>query len=155
MKNICEECKYSTEYGGCLCGIEEVVLTDVCGCNYSEEMLSLLYEYRKFEASEAYSYRTIGEFEHATDLEEDLKKKQANGEEIGYWDKENVSIAWKRFNELRVMDAEYTRCNYLRFFEKHDPKGKLRKHLKRKGQYPYWIHDLFYIEKFEKHEEKV
>ncbi len=47
------------------------------------------------------------------------------------------------------------RCNYLRFFEKHDPKGKPRKHLKRKGQYPYWIHDLFYVEKFEKHEEKV
>ena len=155
MKNLCEECKHSTEYGGCLCGIEEVVLTDVCGCNYSEEMLSLLYEYRKFEASEAYSYRTIGEFEEATSLEEELKKKQANGEEIGYWDKENVSIAWKRFYELRVMDAEYTRCNYLRFFEKHDPKGKLRKHLKRKGQYPYWIHDLFYVERFEKHEEQV
>ena len=118
-------------------------------------MLSLLYEYRKFEMSEAYSYRTIDEFEHATSLDEELKKKQTNGEEIGYWDKENVSIAWKRFYELRVMDAEYTRCNYLRFFEKHDPKGKLRKHLKRKKQYPYWIHDLFYVERFEKHEEKV
>ena len=83
MKNLCEECKYSTEYGGCLCGIEEIVLTDAYGCNYSEEMLSLLYEYRKFEMSEAYSYRTIDEFEHATSLEEELKKKQANGEEGG------------------------------------------------------------------------
>ena len=64
-------------------------------------------------------------------------------------------MAWERFYELRVMDAEYTRCNYLRFFGKHDPKGKLRRHLKRKGQYPYWIHDLFYVEKFKKHEEKV
>ena len=155
MKNLCEYCKYTTEYGGCLCGIENLDSPDGYGCNYSEEMLSLLNKYTEFEISEAYSYRTIGEFEDATSLEEELKEKQAKGEEIGYWDKEKVSIAWKRFYKLRVMDAEYTRCNYLRFFEKHDPKGKLRRHLKRKGQYPYWIHNLFYVEKYEKHEEKV
>ena len=155
MKNLCEYCKYTTEYDGCLCGIENLDSPDGYGCNYSEEMLSLLNEYTEFEISEAYSYRTIGEFEDATSLEEELKEKQAKGEEIGYWDKEKVSIAWKRFYELRVMDAEYKRCNYLRFFEKYDPKGKLRRHLKRKGQYPYWIHDLFYVEKYEKQEEKV
>ena len=155
MKNLCEYCKYTTEYDGCLCGIEKLDSPDGCGCNYSEKMLSLLNEYSEFEISEAYSYRTLGEFEDATSLEEELKEKQAKGEEIGYWDKEKVSIAWERFYELRVMDAEYTRCNYLRFFENNDAKGKLRRHLKRKGQYPYWIHNLFYVEKYEKHEEKV
>ena len=147
MKNLCEYCKYTTEYDGCLCGIENLDSPDGYGCNYSEEMLSLLNEYTEFEISEAYSYRTIGEFEDATSLEEELKEKQAKGEEIGYWDKEDVKIAWEHYEELYLMDLEYRRCELLRFFKKYDPEGKLKRFLKKKGKYPYWIEDLFYVDK--------
>ena len=87
MKNLCEYCKYTTEYDGCLCGIENLDSPDGYGCNYSEEMLSLLNEYSEFEISEAYSYRTLGEFEDATSLAEERKEKHAIGEAIGYWHK--------------------------------------------------------------------
>ena len=68
MKNLCEYCKYTTEYDGCLCGIENLDSPDGYGCNYSEEMLSLLNEYTEFKISEAYSYRSVVRAHHPDDI---------------------------------------------------------------------------------------
>ena len=56
-------------------------------------------------------------------------------------------MAWEHYEELYLMDLEYGRCEFLRFFKKYDPKGKLKRFLKKKGKYPYWIEDLFYVDK--------
>lgn len=150
MRNKCEDCGYlswNNEY--CNCGIDpdEFNCEDGCGCPYSKKMLALLKDWTDFEFSESYPFRIMYEYEHALRLEEELKEKMANGEEIGYWDKEDVKIAWEHYEELRLMDMEYRRCEFLRFFKKYDPKGKLKRFLKEKGKYPYWIEDLFYVEK--------
>ena len=162
MKNICVECKYLevTKYPDaeddiyCKCGVEECYSSTDIGCNYSKEVLSLLQKYVVFENSELESHRTSNAWAYVRMLEEELNRKQENGEEIDFCNQIEASLAREYFEEVKKMDREYKRCNYLRFFEKNDPKGVLRRHLKRKGQYPYWIHDLFYVENYDKYEEK-
>ena len=160
MKNICVECKYLEviEYPDaeddfyCKCGLEECCSPTDIGCNYSEEVLSLLQKYTEFENSELISNRTLNDYAYVIKLEEELKRKRDNGEEVDFFDQIEASLARERFEEVKKMDREYKRCNYLRFFKKNDPKGILRRHLKRKGQYPNWIHDLFYVENYDKYE---
>lgn len=160
MKNICVECKYlevikypdAEDDFYCKCGLEECCSPTDIGCNYSEEVLSLLQKYTEFENSEYRSNRTLNDCTYVIKLEEELKRKRENGEEVDFCDQIEASLARERFEEVKKMDREYKRCNYLRFFEKNDPKGILRRHLKRKGQYPNWIHDLFYVENYDKYE---
>ena len=163
MKNMCDKCKYMevTKYPDaeddfyCKCGLEGEYSLNGYGCNYSEEVLSLLQKYTAFENSELLSNRTLSDHKYAIMKEEELKRKQENGEEVDFLDHIEASLARERFEEAKKMDREYKRCNYLRFFEKNDPKGILRRHLKRKGQYPYWIHGLFYVENYDKYEEET
>lgn len=157
MRNKCEDCCYlSYNNEDCNCGIDpyEFNCEDGCGCPYSQEMLALLNDWQEFVLSEPFSYRIISEYEHAIELEEELKEKIAKGEEIGYWDKEHVKMAWEHYEELYLMDLEYGRCELLRFFKKYDPKGKLKRFLKKKGKYPYWIEDLFYVDKIKEERKK-
>ena len=157
MRNKCEDCGYlSYNNEDCNCGIDpyEFNCEDGCGCPYSQEMLALLNDWHDFRFSESFPYRIISEYEYAIRLEKELEEKIAKGEEIGYWDKEDVKIAWEHYEELYLMDLEYGRCELLRFFKKYDPKGKLKRFLKKKGKYPYWIEDLFYVDKIKEERKK-
>lgn len=163
MKNVCDKCKYlevdtschDGEYDYfCKCGLEEEYSLNGNGCNYSKEILSLLQKYRSFEISEIHQNRVYDEGNHLIDIENDIKKRQDNGEKVSIIDLMRLDSEREHYYELLKMNYEYKRCQYLRFFKKNDPEGKLRRHLKRKGQYPYWIHDLFYVENYDKYEEK-
>lgn len=159
MRNKCEDCCYlSYNNEDCNCGIDidEFDCEDGCGCPYSKEMLALLNDWNDFRFSESFSHRILSEYEHAISLKEELEEKKAKGEKIGYWDKEHVKMAWEHYDELYLMDLEYRRCELLRFFKKYDTKGKLKRLLKKKGKYPYWIEDLFYVDKVkEKRKNKI
>ena len=150
MRNKGEDCCYlSYNNEDCNCGIDidEFDYEDGCGCPYSKEMLALLNDWNDFRFSESFSHRILYEYEHTISLEKELEEKKAKGEEIGYRDKEHVKMAWEHYDELYLMDLEYRRCEFLRFFKKYDQKGKLKRFLKKKGKYPYWIEDLFYVDK--------
>lgn len=163
MKNKCEECWYfrcSRDVEGdydysCDCGLDcdKYISEDgSCGCHYSEGMLKLLNKWHDFEYSEQNSYRLLDEFVKLEELKEKLKQKQENNEKIDYWDKVTIESYQKHYEMLSEMEHDYMRCQFLRFFKENDPKGKLRRYLKKTGQYPYWIHDLFSADRGERNE---
>ena len=78
MRNKCEDCGYlSYNNEDCNCGIDpyEFNCEDGCGCPYSQEMLALLNHWQDFRFSESFPGRIISEYEHAIELEEELKEK--------------------------------------------------------------------------------